>query len=168
MPPTASAIAPRLDKAAMSAPVKAKPEVAPSVTARPELTAHVVAMVILVDDESPEEPVATIVFEAPGDVLDGIVTVVEKEPVELLVFVPKVVPLNVRVTTSLGSKFVPLTVSDPPGTEHPELAVISMAFVGYCANAAVDHPRIKPTPTTVATRRCRFMGPFCLFISDAT
>ena len=128
MPPRASAIAPTLDRAAMSAPVKAKPEVTPPVKARPELAAQVVATAMVVDDESPKAPVATIVYDVPGVAVDGIVTVVEKEFAEPVVVVPNVVPLSVTVTDSPGAKFVPPTVKDPPGTEHAELAVIPMAF----------------------------------------
>ena len=128
MAPSASAIAPTLDKTAMSAPVKAKPELARSVKARPELAAQIVATSIAVDDESPEDPVATTVYEAPGVAFEGIVTVVEKELAELLVVAPNVAPLNVRLTASFGSKLVPFTVKGPPGSAHPELAVISIAF----------------------------------------
>jgi len=126
MPPRANAIAPTLDKAAMSAPVKAKPEPAFPVKAKPE--PQVVAMVMVVDAESPEAPVATIVYDCPGVVSDGIVTVVELELVEFAVIVPNVVPCSVKVTDSFGSKLTPFTVKDPPGTEHPEFAVIPIAF----------------------------------------
>jgi hypothetical protein len=128
MPPRANAIAPTLDKAAMSAPVKARPELAPGVKARPEPVAQLAAMSAAVDDESPEVPVATIVYDPPGVVSDGIVTVVgPNEPVESAVGVPNVVPCSVNVIDSLGSKLVPFTVKDPPGTEHPEV-VIPIAF----------------------------------------
>jgi len=128
MPPKASAIAPTADTAAMSAPVKARPEPDPPVKARPELALQVAATLIVVEDESPEAPVATIVYEAPGVALDGIVTAVENELVEVIVVMPNVAPLSVNVTDSFGSKLVPATVTDPPGTEHPELAVIPIAF----------------------------------------
>jgi hypothetical protein len=52
MPPRASAIAPTLDKAAMSAPVKARPE-GDGVKARPVVAQEAVAMVVGVDAESP-------------------------------------------------------------------------------------------------------------------
>jgi hypothetical protein len=112
----------------MSAPVKARPEPAPPVKARPELTAHVVAIRKPVDAESPEAPVATMVYDPPGVVSGGIVTVVgPNEPVESAVGVPSVMPCSVNVIDSLGSKLVPFTVKDPPGTEHPEV-VIPIAF----------------------------------------
>jgi hypothetical protein len=128
MPPTASAIAPTLDNAAMSAPVKARPELAPLVKAKPEPVAQLVAMSAPVDDESPEVPVATMVYESPGVVPRGMITVIgPNEPVEFAVGVPNVVPCSVNVIDSFGSKLVPFTVKDPPGTEQPEV-VIPIAF----------------------------------------
>jgi len=62
--------------------------------------------------------------------------------------------LTVKVTDSFGSKLVPATVKDPSGTEHPELAVIPIAFGSYAPNAGVDQKKIIPRPraTAVATR----------------
>jgi hypothetical protein len=92
-------------------------------------------MVMTVDAESPETPVATMVYDAPCFVSDGIVTLVEKVPgegelAELAVGVPKVawVPRNVNVIDSLGSKLIPSTVKNPPGAEHPEVVVIPTAL----------------------------------------
>jgi hypothetical protein len=70
--------------------------------------------------------VATIVY-VPGGVPTGIVTVVVKEFAEPElaepVFVEYVTPLSVKVTDSPVAKFVPATVNDPPGTEHPEVEI---------------------------------------------
>jgi hypothetical protein len=161
MPPRTNAIAPTLDTAAMSAPVKARPEPEPEppVKARPESVAQLAATAAAVDDESPEAPVATIVYDAPGVVPDGIVTLVgPNEPAELAVGVPNVVPCSANVIDSFGWKLIPLTIKEPPGTEHPEV-VIPIAFGASAANAAEDHPRLSPKPATAATiARLRVMA----------
>jgi len=85
---------------------------------------------------------------------DGIVTVVgPNEPVEFARVViddAGVLP-SAKVIDSFGSKLVPFTVKDPPGTEHPELAVSTGAGPLYWPNAAVDHPKLSPKPTTAET-----------------
>jgi hypothetical protein len=177
MPPRASAIAPTLDKAAMSAPVKARPEPAAPVKARPELAAQVeLATSTVIVAESPEPPVATMGVLLSGVAFDGIVTVVgpkspAPEPVEFayVVIVDTGVLCSVKVIDSPGSKLVPLTVKDPPSTEHPSLTLIPTPTGGYWPNAAVDHPKVNPRPTTVATvKRFRFIEhPFGRFVSCA-
>jgi len=173
MPPRASAIAPTLDKAAMSAPVKARPEPAAPVKARPELAAQVeLATSTAIVAESPEPPVATMGVLLSGVAFDGIVTVVgPNEPVELayVVIDDTGVLCSVKVIGSPGTKSVPLTKKDPPSTEHPSLTVIPTPTGGYWPNAAGDHPKVNPRPTTVATvKRFRFIEyPFGRFVSRA-
>jgi hypothetical protein len=177
MPPRASAIAPTLDKAAMSAPVKARPEPAAPVKARPELAAHVeLATSTVIVAESPEPPVATMGVLFSGVAFDGIVTLVgpkspAPEPVEFayVVIDDTGVLCSVKVIDSPGSKLVPLTKKDPPSTEHPSLTVIPTPTGGYWPNAALDHPKVNPRPTTVATvKRFRFIEhPFGRFVSCA-
>jgi len=175
MPPRASAIAPTLDKAAMSAPVKARPEPAAPVKARPELAAQVeLATSTVIVAESPEPPVATMGVLLSGVAFDGIVTVVgPNEPVEFVdvVIDDTGVLCSVKVIGSPGSKLVPLTVKDPPSTEHPSLTVIPTPprTSGLAAKAAVGQPKVNPRPTTVATvKRFRFIEyPFGRFVSRA-
>jgi hypothetical protein len=135
-------------KARPEPPVKARPEPgpppeptvgtgtydatsAPPVKARSEPAAQVVGMVMVIDAESPLAPVATMVYDSLGVASNGIDTVVEKEGAEMVI-VEYLTPLRVKVTDSGGgaAKFVPPTVKDPPGTEHPELVVIPGATVG--------------------------------------
>jgi hypothetical protein len=136
----------------MSAPVKARPELAPGVKARPEPVAQLAAMSAAVDDESPEVPVATMAYDPPGVVSGGIFTVVgPNEPVESAIGVPRVVPCSVNVTDSVGLKLVPFTVRDPPGTEHPEIVIPIASGDSEVANAAVGQLKLNPRPTTAAT-----------------
>jgi hypothetical protein len=173
MPPRARAIAPTLDKAAMSAPVKARPEPSAPVKARPELAAQVeLATSTVIVAESPEPPVATMGVLFSGVAFDGIVTLVgPNEPVEFASVViddAGALP-SVKMIASFGSKLVPFTKKDPPSTEHPSLTVIPTPTGGYWPNAALDHPKVNPRPTTVATvKRFRFIEhPFGRFVSCA-
>jgi hypothetical protein len=111
-----------------------------------------------------------------GVAFDGIVTVVgpkspAPEPVEFayVVIDDTGVLCSVKVIDSPGSKLVPLTKKDPPSTEHPSLTVIPTPTGAYWGggvpNAAVDHPKLSPKPTTaerIATLRlmARSLSPF--------
>jgi len=68
----------------------------------------------------------------PGVVFDGSVTRVEKEPPPFEAVAPRGTPwLNsVRRIDSLGAKFWPFTVRDPPGDEIAELVAIAAASAG--------------------------------------
>ena len=116
-------MAPTPLRAAISAPVKARPPLAATVGEIEPVTTIVVLA------ESPVAPVATI-WCVPGVVSDGMTTVVEKAPVASAVVVPRAtgVLCRVRVIVSLGTKFEPVTTSDPPGAVEDVFDVRAGAF----------------------------------------
>ena len=109
----------------------------------PELT------VTPVDAESPPDPLATIVCD-PLAAPDGMLSELEKDPVEPLVAVPRVpdVPLKVIVMGSLAWNPEPVTVVEPQGSTAEALVDIELVTVGPYPNAVADQPTAKAEPST--------------------
>jgi len=107
-----------------------------------------ISTVIPVEAESPEAPVAKIVY-MPGGAFAGMVMAIEKEPFLFEVVEPRITPWlpRVRVIDSSGAKFWPVTFKGPPGDEIAEVVAIRapMGPSGF-AKAAIG----QPSPTTRA------------------